>query len=365
MKSLYIIALILTNIQVVLAQVQSISGRVTTVDGIVLVGVNIQSLPSNQMAITDKNGSFTINLKNDTSIRVSSLGYEGIIVPLEGTTSPLSIVLNQTLASVEEVIVTTGYQSLPKERATGSFATLDNALINRSVSTDILSRMENVTSGLLFDKRFPNEAPGLRIRGESTIRSDASPLIIVDNFPYEGRIENINPNDVENITVLKDASAASIWGARAGNGVIVITTKQGKLNRPLSVDINSNLTMGTRPDLFFNRSFLSSSDFIEVERYLFNKGYYEQMEANIRYPVLSPAVELLIAQRDNNISTGELETEINKLKSVDIRHDLNKYFYRAPVSQQYSLNLSGGEDKSTYYLGTGFVGCSRPFRTCL
>src|SRR5690606_1445510 len=121
-------------------------------------------------------------------------------------------------------VVSTGYQEIPRERATGSFVQLDETTLNRRVSTSILERLEDITPGLIFNRTLQNNDP-ITIRGRSTINANPRPLIVVDNFPYDGEIENINPNDVEKITVLKDAAAASIWGAQAGNGVIVITTK--------------------------------------------------------------------------------------------------------------------------------------------
>ena len=117
------------------------------------------------------------------------------------------------------------------EGSTGSFVQVDNKLLNRRVRTNILDRLEGVTSGLLFNKNSltANEKLGITIRGRNTLddKVSADPLIVLDNFPYDGDISNINPNDIESITVLKDAAAASIWGARSGNGVIVITTKKG------------------------------------------------------------------------------------------------------------------------------------------
>ncbi|WP_185210793.1 SusC/RagA family TonB-linked outer membrane protein [Sphingobacterium mizutaii] len=354
MKLIYLVMLVLLS-RTAIGQTETLTGKITTIDKTLLKGVTVQAIPSNTSAMTDEHGNFTIDLKGDTAIKVSAVGYITVVLPLKNISLPLVILMEPKISILEEVVVTTGYQSISKERATGSFATINNKLINRSVSTDILSRMENVTSGLLFDKRFQDgTGPLLSVRGQSTIRSNATPLVIVDNFPYEGDIRNINPNDIENITVLKDAAAASIWGSRAGNGVIVITTKTGKLNMPLSVDINSNITIGGKPNLSSYQGFISSNDFIEVERYLFNKDYYLTAEGDASYPVLSPIVELLIAQRDGQISANGLASEINKYKSIDLRKDLNRFFFRSSVNQQHSINLNGGGNKAAYFFGAGF-----------
>jgi TonB-dependent SusC/RagA subfamily outer membrane receptor len=136
-----------------------------------------------------------------------------------------------------EVIVSTGYQELPKERATGSFVAVDKALLNRSVSTDIVGRLRDVVPGLSFNTLGTR----ISIRGQSTLFSNAQPLIVVDGFPYNQPVENLNPADVRSITVLRDAAAASIWGARAGNGVIVITTNKGAFDQPMRVSLSANI----------------------------------------------------------------------------------------------------------------------------
>lgn len=254
-------------------------------------------------------------------------------------------------------IVSTGYQKLPKERATGSFVSVDSAQLNRRVSTDILSRLEGITSGLLFNKNTLSSNSGnldLSIRGRSTIYANDQPLIILDNFPFNGDFNSINPNDVASINVLKDAAAASIWGVRAGNGVIVITTKRGKYGQALNLNFNSNLTVSGKADLFYNPNYLSSSDFIDIERYLFNNGKYDAaLNDKVNYPVVSQAVQILNRQRLGQ-SAAETEKQLDALRQNDVRNEELKYFYRKPVSQQYFLNLSKGSDKSSHYFSAGY-----------
>jgi TonB-dependent SusC/RagA subfamily outer membrane receptor len=141
--------------------------------------------------------------------------------------------------------VNTGYQKLKPNEVNGAVTVIDKKTLNQQTGPGILERLEGVTSGLAFNRGFGNgnaqNKTGINIRGLSTINGPLDPLIVVDNFIYEGDIKNINPNDVESITILKDAAAASIWGARAGNGVIVITTKKGRLNERTKVDFNSSL----------------------------------------------------------------------------------------------------------------------------
>lgn len=303
--------------------------------------------------ISKGDGTFTVFLtSNSDTVWVSHLGYRDEKVSITNTTtSSIVITLKKAEAmQLQEVVVNTGYQSLPKERATGSFEKIDEELINRSVSTDILRRLEGVSS-LNFNNRSSGKS--LSIRGRSTIMGNASPLIVLDNFPYDGDINNINPNDIDNITFLKDAAAASIWGVRAANGVIVITTKKGKYNRPATIDFSANLTYGTKPDLFY-APVLGSSDFIDLEQYLFDKGYYNATLNNARKPVVSPIVELLAQQRSGTLSSEEVNEQIQSFKKNDVRNDLSKYFYQPSFNQQYSLSYSGGSNKYNYILSAGW-----------
>ncbi len=262
--------------------------------------------------------------------------------------------IRDTLA-IEEVEINTGYQRIPRERATGSFVFLDSALIGRRVSTTITDRLEGITSGLVFNSNIQageNESP-FSVRGRSTLFANTKPLIIIDNFPYEGDIDNINPNDVASITVLKDAAAASIWGARSGNGVIVITTKSGKLDQPTEIGLTSNVTVGNRPDLYYHPQ-LTNVEYIALERDLFGRGFYNgQLNARPR-GILSPAVELLAAHRDDGLPEAELDRQLAELARYDIRDDLSRYFYRPSVAQQYQLHASGGSAVNSFYLSAGY-----------
>ncbi|WP_285011115.1 SusC/RagA family TonB-linked outer membrane protein [Pedobacter faecalis] len=254
---------------------------------------------------------------------------------------------------LKEVVINTGYYQLPKERATGSFDHINNELISRSTGTNIISRLEGITSSLSFDRRKSTgettNAPALRVRGLSTINSSEAPLIIVDNFPYEGDINNINPNDVESVTVLKDAAAASIWGARAGNGVIVITTKQGRYNQKTRVTFNTNFTVGDRPDLFYNQKWLPSTTVMSIEKELFDRNTYAPQNET----ALPAYVELLIRKKNGTISEADFHSAEMAFQQHDVRRDALNNLYQHSINQQYALNVSGGADAYRYTLSAG------------
>lgn len=335
----------------------NIKGRIVNEQGEPVPGATITVKENNQQTSTNENGEFKLNgvKEIDLNIVITSINYESEEVSWQGEPE-LNVQLKHRISELSKVqVVSTGYQRISKDKSPGSYVKIDNELINRRISTNIIDRLEGITSGLIFNRNVnaATNQSNISIRGRTTIFANANPLIVVDKFPYAGDINNINPNDVESITVLKDADAASIWGAYSGNGVIVITTKKGKYNQPLKLSINSNVTVGEKPDLYYT-PILSSSDFIDVERFLFNKGFYTAKETDPKHGVISPAVEIMIQERDNLISSTTAEERLNALRNQDKRKDLEKYFYRNSVNQQYSLSASGGSGNNNYYISLGY-----------
>lgn len=347
------------EIPVMVKPVNIISGKVTNEKGEGLPGASVRVKDSKIAGTTNAEGRFRLTqVPADAVLLVSFIGYLQQEIAADGSGKELNIMLLPGSERLEEVIVSTGYQEIPAERATGSFVHLDNTLLNRRVSTNIINRVEDLVPGLVFNRNTSTSAntassSAISIRGQSTILGKADPLIVIDNFSYDGSMDDINPNDVESITVLKDAAAASIWGARAGNGVIVITTRKGALNRPARISFNSNVTVGDKPDLFYQPQ-MSSAEFIEIEKMQFDQGYYQADELSTTRAALSPVVELLIAKRDGLMTAAEADAQIEALKQYDTRNDLSKYAYRNSLNQQYALDISGGSENQRYYLSAGY-----------
>ena len=319
-------------------------------------GVSITVRGDRSSATTSNDyGYFNIPVTHaDIDLVISSVNYENQWLKLSGPKDTI-IQLKEKISELVDVIVANGYQNIPKERATGSFTQVSNALIERKVATNILDHLDGVTSSLIFNKNIVSgtNQSVITIRGRSTINGNPDPLIVIDNFPYSGNINNINPDDVESITVLKDAAAASIWGAFSGNGVIVITTKKGKYNQAAKINFTTSMTVGGKPDLYY-QPILSSGDYIDVEQYLFGKGYYGNTQLAPPTTVFSPVVEVLGAQKNGLISADEAQARLSMLREQDTRQDMSHYFYRASINQQYALNLSGGSAKNKYYFSVGY-----------
>lgn len=351
----FITLFIITSFKVI-GQQDNLFKTIRVVDGFSrqpVANANIRLLSTGKILLSGTDGSFKVPTLNSTdSLEVTHVNYSPVIIALSSI-GDKDVILQPLAGTLETVIVSTGYQQLPKERATGSFVSIDNALLNRKVSANIIDRLQGIASGVAFNKNSDGEDE-ISIRGRSTIFSNSTPLVVVDNFPYEGALSNINPNDIETITILKDAAAASIWGARAGNGVIVITTKKGKASQKMSVELNANTTFAGKPDLYYLPK-VSTSEFIDVERFLFNKGKYDAAIADTyTYPAISPVVNILLRERNGEITSEEANRQIDNLRLIDNRKELLERNYRESISQQYSVNLSGGSLNTNYYFSAGY-----------
>lgn len=318
-----------------------------------LIGATVTLLKAGNSTMTDDQGRFSLAMGAvaDTLL-VRYIGYmEYKLAVNVGQTEAIIVNLNIDPNSMEEVVINTGFFQVPKERATGSFTYIDNKDLNRVVGGNILQRLEGIASGVQFTNANGDSPSDVRVRGLATIQSDETPLIVVDNFPYEGDINTINPNDIESVTVLKDAAAASIWGARAGNGVIVITTKQGRYGQKAQISFNSNVTIGEKPDLFYSQNRLPSATVMEIEKEKYERGGFYLEHAQQRpFPEY---VELLIQKDNGTISEEDFLVKESVLRNTEVRKEALKYLYQPSVYQQYAVNVRGGGDGYRYYFSAG------------
>lgn len=338
---------------------QSLEGKTTDSAHRPIEGVSVFKNKENISFITDSQGFFKIEelMKGDT-LHFKHISYQDTFIVIQDPSKILQVSLKNSGHLIDEVeVVTTGYQRIPRERSTGSFSVIENEQISEQINFNIIDRIPAVASGVILDRNIgTGSSSQLLVRGMSTIMGEVHPLIVLDNFPYEGNLENINPDDIEEITILKDAAAASIWGARAGNGVIVITSKKTQKNQEMRVNVNSITSVEEKPDLF-SLDRISSSDMIDVETLLFEEGYYDSRINLTSKTVLSPAVELLMEKKSlsdpNEIE--KINKELDRLKTLDVRNDFLKYLYRLGARQQSSLALSKGSENFMWNASAGLA----------
>ena len=332
---------------------QQYTGQVFDGKGKPIPFVTVHLIPIDQEVMTDSLGKFLFDFENLTHVSFSKQGYVKLRLSITELLASPSLTLEENTIAIEEISINTGYYKIKPEQATGSVVQIDNQLLNRNPSSNILDRLEGVSSGLQFDKRQSygdaKLSPSLRIRGLGSINSDSEPLIILDNFPYQGDLQAINPNDIESVTILKDASAAAIWGAKAGNGVIVLTSKSGKRNKT-SIDYSANMTMAEPPNLFYSPNFIPAKDMMELEEKLFQKGNYYFFDF---FPI--PDYVSLLNKRDKGeIRPSDFEKEKQRMQQADIRRDAAKSLYQREVQMRHHLAIGAKDEKHAYRSSIGW-----------
>jgi TonB-dependent starch-binding outer membrane protein SusC len=211
---------------------KSVTGKVLdgeSSDG--LPGVTVTLKASNKGTMTDANGSFTLDVPASNAVLVfSSIGYNSMEVEV-GNKSIINISLSQDSKSLEEVVVT-GYASQRKKDITGAVAIVSAKDLVATPAASVTQMLQGRAAGVVVgNDNSPGGGTMVRIRGFGTVNNN-SPLYVIDGVPTQGTLNQLNPNDIESMQILKDASAASIYGARAANGVVIITTKKGTIGEP-------------------------------------------------------------------------------------------------------------------------------------
>ncbi|MEJ2881619.1 SusC/RagA family TonB-linked outer membrane protein [Pedobacter sp. GR22-6] len=317
-----------------------LDGKVLDKSGNPLAGATVKVRGSKKMVVTNENGRFSLlDVNIGDVLLISYLGYEDQEVLVSGTES-ITISMTISESKLDEVaIVSTGYQSLPRERMTGSFSSVQVKRLENKLQPSLLTALEGQAAGMVVTKEGK-----LEIRGRSTFLANSEPLVVVDGFPISGGLETVNIDNVESITILKDAVAASIYGARSSNGVIVITTKSGRAGSfQMSYKGSTGVTL--RPDLsYMNRT--GASDYIEAEIAAYNISPTAVL-FDYDYYGMAPRVTQLLVQRDRNLMTqAQVDAELVQLRQNDGLGQLEKYVFRSKLTQQHNLSFSAGNDKN-------------------
>lgn len=325
-----------------------------------IAGATVIVVGTTSGAITDDKGQFSVSAENGKTLEFSYAGMKPTTRKVVPTQTNLVVEMESDLMSVEDVVVT-GYQTISKERAAGSYSVITPKDMKGKMQTNIMDRLEGTVAGLSSYKGKPV------IRGTSTLFAEKAPLYVVDGVPFEGELTSsnqkatnpldvINPNDIVNISILKDATAASIYGARSTNGVIVITTKSGSTGK-MSLSYSGNVKFTPLPDRDY-ANLISSEELIDYQMYAFGQAVTPTMKPKNRV-YLSPVYQLLFDRRDGNITEADFTKEINRYKSYD-RYDQVKeeMLNNSEITHQHNLSFNGGTDFYKYSLSANYTGTS-------
>ena len=336
-------------------RVRNVSGVVTDESGEPLIGVSVCIDDSKICTITDSKGFYTLKVPaNACTLKFSYLGMSNAELRLGSGRAPLSRNIQMVTDNQLSDVVVTGYQEISKPKMTGSVTTITASKLDERYTTNIMNNLEGRVAGL---STYNGK---MTIRGTSSLYAETSPLLVVDGVPVEGSIDDLNPYDIESVNVLKDAAANAIYGARASNGVIVITTKNAKKAGKIDIDFSANLTVYEKKNVDYADNFyMPPAQQVDTEANYWDY-YFFNNDGEVDDPISSTAqsisqgrsavtpIQYAYYQRaKGEISEAELQSQLDALKKNNYAKDYANAVYKQRVMQQYNLSLRGRSDKFT------------------
>lgn len=363
------------------AQSMRFSGQVTDTDGAPVIGAGLVCIEKNTAGTTtDLDGNFSITLPAGAkTVKFSSVGMKELVYQLiPGRTENVRIIMEWDNTELDQVVVT-GYAQTSVKRITGSVAVLNSEKFEAKAISSVDALMQGEVAGVSIKSLSgqPGTQAKITIRGSNNITGSSAPLWVVDGVPLQSEspalsseqlatggfdnifvngIGNINPNDIESITILKDAAAAAIYGSRAANGVIVVTTKKGEAGK-MRISYNNTLSWSFKPERSLN--LMNSSEKLAWEDELWNEFSAAKYAASLTdntviYPVVGIVGQIRAGLGDFASMKGDKAAQdkyIESLRNVDT--NWYNLLFRNSFSQGHHLSLSGGSGKSTYYVALG------------
>ena len=346
------------------AQTQVSGTVVSQDDNEPIVGATVQVVGSNVGVATDMNGKFSLRMpEGKTMLRISYVGME----PIEVSARPnMRILLTSDKQALDEVIVV-AYGSAKKSSFTGSAANVNSKDMELRPVASATKALEGNVSGVQVTSGSgqPGSSPNIRIRGFGSINASSAPLYVVDGIPYDGNLASINPADIESMTVLKDASAGALYGARGANGVVMITTKQGKSGK---ANVNWRSTVGWSNRALKKYDNVSQKEFVQLfyealrNDFQFNQGYsLADAEAAARASL--GAKDNLSSEFYNPFKNYTWETIIDPATGqvrADAQSAWNEDWMDAVLRKnafrhEHQFSIDGGTDKTKYMLSLGYL----------
>ena len=357
-----------------------ISGTITDVNDEPLIGVSIsvKGTPG-KGTITDVNGNFSLEVPENTTLIISYIGHITQEIKV-GTQRSFRITLLEDPVMMDEVVVI-AYGEQKRSAFTGSASVVTAEAISRRPVTNVMSAIEGAAPGVQIQSTSgaPDASPSFRIRGASSINAGRSPLIVVDGVPYDSGWNNINPNDVESVTVLKDAASTAIYGARGGNGVVLITTKKAGREEKISISFDakfavSNVRKSDLYDVIEGPGEFYERHYQAMYNYYQNVSGYNTYQANqaanasfmgnsdkggLGYVVYTiPDGEQLIGYNGKlnpNATLGRLITNADGTSYFLTPDNWVDETYKTGFRQDYNLSVKGGTEKLNLLASVGYT----------
>ena len=348
-----------------------IKGKVVDEKGQVFPGVSVKLKGTRVTVATDNNGQFKITVPDNNAVLVFSyVGYNPIEETIKQRTT-INVKMVPSESALNDVVVT-GYQSLNKKTLTASISTVQLKDLQSVYQPNIDKLLQGQVPGLtvMSTSGAPGAIPQIRIRGTSTISGNVQPLWVVDGIILDDAVNasvddiltnrnliasgigGINVDDIETISVLKDAAATAIYGTKAANGVIVITSKKG-VSGKTRINYTTNLSVAERPRID-DAYMMNSKERIDVNMEMIGKGILNASSPKAgEYGTASDFERYFIDVNDRKISWNEFESKVKGLEEVNT--DWFQYLFRNAFTQRHSLNISGGNERTTFYASGSFL----------
>ncbi|MFH6968196.1 SusC/RagA family TonB-linked outer membrane protein [Flavobacterium sp. FlaQc-28] len=357
-----------------------IKGKVTDASGSPLPGATVMVKGTKTAVLTDFDGNFSIEMpSNSDKLVISYVGMETREIGISNTTP--TVVLSEVGQNLKEVVVTTGYEKTSKRTFTGAISKISGAELKVDGVVDVSRMIEGKAAGVTVQNVTGSfgTTPKITVRGSSSIFGDTKPLWVIDGVVQEdiinvsfadlasgnsstllsSSVAGLNANDIQSIEILKDASATSIYGSRSLNGVVVVTTKQGRRDSPLKVTYSVENTVRTVPS-YTQYDILNSQESMSVFQEMKQKGY---LDLSSSYTGRFGGAYNILAKEINryNDSNGQFgvkndQPNINQfLKKYELANtDWFGVLFRPSITQNHSLSFSGGGKNNTFYASLGY-----------
>lgn len=365
-----------------LAQTREIKGKVVAAeDGLSLPGATVHVKHTKEAIQTDLDGNYALKVSgNDVVLVFEFIGYSTLEKRV-GSESVINVTLSLESSLIDEVVINTGYQTINKRKETGAVSSIDAAELVVGGIADVSRMIEGKAAGVTVQNPSGTfgAAPKITIRGSSTIMGDTKPLWVIDgvvqediiNVSFEqlasgnsesilsSAISGLNSEDVLSIDILKDASATAIYGSRAMNGVVVITTKSGRRNMPMAVSFSLENTLRPIPS-YGSYDLMNSQDNMSMYKELEQKGHLEYVNMlwgrnGGIYNVMYRGMNSYNSATGGYLVDNTQEAQYAFLKKYEKANtDWFKELFRPSIAQQYSLSFNGGGENNAFYASLGY-----------
>ena len=347
-----------------LAQEKTVSGIViSTEDGLPMIGVAVVDKQTMNGVTTNEKGEFSMTVSPRTkTLHLSYLGYKTKEVAITGHS--MKIEMEPDMVAIDEVMVV-AYGTGKKSTFTGSASVVKKESLEKIKASNITQALQGQSSGVqvVNNSGEPGADATIMIRGIGSMNASSSPLYVVDGTAYDGYLNAINPNDIESMTILKDASATALYGSRAANGVVMITTRKGASEKG---QINFRSTWGFSSLAVDLPRALSPNEFTELtwlalkNGYMDNKGVSAEEAAQYATGALGNELKLNPYNMANPVGLdGKIDPNAQLLYSGDWRNELLK----SRLRQEYTVDFSGKSNKADYFLSAGYLNDKGVFST--